>query len=92
MPMTINNSINVKPRILLGPRFAEVRFPTSDSGKDGHQELGQGETNPLYRFCQMLSGILYTFSFYFPADAVVCGADLEEMKYSGGNVPHLMQI
>jgi hypothetical protein len=43
MPMTINNSINVKPRILLGPRFAEVRCPRSDSGKDGHQELAQGE-------------------------------------------------
>jgi len=65
--MAINNSINVKPRILLGPRFAEVRCSTSDSEKDGHQELGQGETNPLYRFCQMLSGgILYTFSFYSP--------------------------
>jgi hypothetical protein len=26
----------------------------------------------------MLSGILYTFSFYLPADVVVCGADPEE--------------
>ena len=59
MPMTINNSIIVKLRILLG-RSQEFRR--------------------------------YTFSFDFPAAAGVCGADLEEMKHSEGNVPHLIQI
>ena len=56
------------------------------------KSLHRVRTNPLYRFCQMLSGILYTFSFYLPADVVVFGADPEEMKYSGGNVPYLINL
>jgi hypothetical protein len=46
----------------------------------------------------MLSGILYTFSFYFPADVVVCVADPSALQIrkrrrnQQGNVLHLIQI